>query len=78
MINTEDISRAHINKIFICENHLITYSLRKLIVIRNFNNKEDLNSFITYTISLKLRIQNYEEKIWLYVINIFAHDIILR
>ena len=38
MINTKDMSRAHINKIFVCENHLITYSLRKLIVMRNFNN----------------------------------------
>ena len=50
------MSRAHINKIFVCENYLIIYSLKKLIVMRNFNNKEDLNNLITYTISLKLYI----------------------
>ena len=50
------MSRAHINKIFVCKNHLITYSLKKLIIIRNFNNKENLNNLITHTISLKLRI----------------------
>ena len=63
MINTKDMSRAHINKIFVCENHLITYSLRKLIVMRNFNNKENSNSLITHIIFLKLCIQNYKEKI---------------
>ena len=56
MINTRDMSRAHIDKIFIYKNYLIIYSLRKLIIIRNFNNKEDLNNFITHTISLKFHI----------------------
>ena len=32
------MGRAYINKIFVCENYLIAYSLRKSIVIRNFNN----------------------------------------
>ena len=77
MINTKDMSRAYINKIFVCENYLIIYSLRKPIVMRNFNSEEDLNSLITHIISLKLHIQNHEEKIWLYVTNILAHNIIL-
>jgi len=50
------MSRAHINKIFVRENYLIIYFLKKLIIIRNFNNKEDLNNLITHTISLKLCI----------------------
>ena len=56
MIDTGDMNRAHIDKIFVRENHLIAYSLRKSIVMRNFNNEEDPNSSITHTISLKLRI----------------------
>jgi len=63
MIDTKNMNRAHIDKIFVCENHLIIYSLRKSIVMRNFNDEEDLNSLITHTISLKFRIQNHEEKI---------------
>ena len=34
------MSRAYINKIFVCENYLITYSLKKLIIMKNFNNKK--------------------------------------
>ena len=56
MINIEDMNKAYINKIFVRENHLIAYSLRKSIVMRNFNDEEDLNSLITHTISLKLHI----------------------
>ena len=50
------MSRAHINKIFVRKNYLIIYSLKKSIIMRNFNNKEDLNNFITHTIFLKLYI----------------------
>ena len=56
MINIKDMNRAHINKIFVCKNYLIIYSLRKLIIMRNFNNEEDSNNLITHTISLKLCI----------------------
>ena len=56
MIDTKDMSRVYINKIFVHENHLIIYSLRKSIIIRNFNNEEDSNNSITHTISLKLYI----------------------
>ncbi len=56
MIDTKDMNKAHIDKIFVHKNYLIIYSLRKSIVMRNFNNEENSNSFITHTISLKLHI----------------------
>ena len=56
MIDTKDMSKAHIDKIFVHENYLIIYSLKKSIVIRKFNNEEDLNNLITHTISLRLHI----------------------
>jgi len=56
MINIEDISKAYINKIFVCKNYLIIYSLKKSIIMRNFNNEENSNNLITHTISLKFHI----------------------
>ena len=56
MIDTRDMSRAYIDKIFVHENYLIIYSLKKSIIMRNFNNEENSNNLITHTISLKFHI----------------------